>query len=524
MKRPNLIVLIGVLSIMMVAVACGDDDDASAPAGGPPEGVSQVLQWGDDYIPATQDALSDTNVKFHSMVYDRLLLLRSSGEAILSAAESWEVTNSTTWRFEIRQDLVFHDDTPLTAEDVAWSLRRSRDEVLPGYSARMSTITGATAVAPYTVEFTTDKPDSFTLGRLASLVIYPAAYFEKVGIDAYTRNPVGSGPYQYAEFLVGSGLTLERTSAEHPYRKVFLDQIKATVIGDPATTAAALKSGSLDGAVLNAPPQVVEQIEQSGVQIFSAPIRLFAAFWNVPEECAKGTPLCDPNVRKALIISVDREALTENIWRGQAVAASQPAIPGTDGYDTSLPIVFDPAKAEKLLDDAGYPRGADGIRFSIDYVYWFKGPGEDTVFAWQDMWKTIGVEMKAEFMEVGRWLNFYRRQDGLDQIQMMGIYLEDTFANNAAYLDRQAPTKVGSNIWYENDTFYDLRAEVFSEFDLPKRADNMSKALYEMSEWEDPAMWYAFAMSTIWALQPNVQGFIPEAGNQVNFDPLFFTS
>jgi ABC-type transport system substrate-binding protein len=228
-------------------------------------------------------------------------------------------------------------------------------------------------------------------------------------------------------------------------------------------------------------------------------------------------------VRQALIISVDRQALADNIWRGLSEPVSQPGIPGSPGYDQSLPLVYDPAKANSLLDAAGYPRGADGTRFAVDFLYWFKGPGEDTVFAVQDMWRDIGVQMDAEFMEVGQWLRYYRRQDGKDQRQIMGILLQDYFANNAAYLDRQSPNKTGANVWYQNDKFYELREQVFSEFVPERRADLMEQALREMSEWEDPAFWYSLTVPSMWAVQPYIKGFRPESGTQFTLSNMYRT-
>lgn len=467
--------------------------------------------------------MSETFAKYHAEVFDRLTWITETGQVNLALTKSWDVPEPNTWRFELQEGVKFHDGVALTAEDVAWSMRRAREDTLPPYSLRYRNIIDANAVGPLTVEFTTESPDSFTLSRLSAFFVYPSAHFQAVGLDEFIKDPVGSGPFRWADFTLGASLELERAPGEHALRKTFLDNIKVTLIQEPSTVVAALRTGSLDGGEINAPPELVDQLRETDVEVIAVPGRLLAGLWNPVKECEEGTPLCDPRVRRALIISVDRVALADNIWRGLSEPVSQPGIPGSPGYDDSLPIVYDPEEAKQLLDDAGFPAGADGTRFAVDFLYWFKGPGEATLFAVQDMWREIGVDMDLEFMEIGQWLRYYRRQEGLDQRQVMGILLQDYFANNAAYLDRQSPTKTGANVWYQNDRFYELREQVGVEFDPGLRAAAMEQALREASEWEDAAFWYSLTVPSMWAVQDYVKGFRPESGTQFTLSETYRT-
>lgn len=492
---------------------------------GPPPGVAQKFKWGAGFaLPASLDALSETFDKNHNMVFDRLTWADEKGQVYPSLALSWKVVNSTTWEVQIHQGVKFHNGDQLTAEDVAWSLRRARDEKMPSYTLWYENLADAKATGPYTVQFTTRVPDSFTLSRLSRLFVYPSTYFGKVGKDAFIKDPVGSGPYKWRSFTLGTGFSQERVPGTHPFRKAYLEQIDVDLVLEPATMSAALQTGAIDGAEFTGPPQILEQLKQTNLKIVPALSTISAALWNPQTHCEKNGPLCDPRARRALIISVDRASIAKSIWRGIATPVTQPGIPGAPGYDDKLQLVYDVNEANRLLDEAGLKRGADGMRFSVELAYWRKGPEEASFFAIQDAWKRqIGVDLKLKIMESGAWLQQYRRQSGLDQADMMGILAQDGYANNASYLDRQTVTKVGTNTHYKNEAFYKLRDAAFSEFDPAKRDEAMRKALYEMSEWRDPAMWYLVAVPSTWVLQPYIEGFQPQSGAQFNFDTTYRT-
>jgi ABC-type transport system substrate-binding protein len=255
-----------------------------------------------------------------------------------------------------------------------------------------------------------------------------------------------------------------------------------------------------------------------GVQLELRKAGLWAHFLNPMEACQNGTPVCSPLVRRALTLAIDAETIASTIWKGMAVPVSVPALPGGPGYDATLPIPFDKAEAERLLDEAGYPRGADGVRMNLVYRFWNSGPFADSAFAMQDMWRDVGIEVDTAQIEKGLFVDHYARRKGLSPWDITGIHLSELLGNNAAYLDRMTTTIAGSANVFENEAFYALRDRVNAATGAAEQDKLLREAFRMISAHDggDPPYVYMFASPAMTFLQSYVEGFEPLGGG-LNF-------
>src|SRR5215204_6622396 len=274
-----------------------------------------------------------------------------------SLAESWgESSDKAQLRIQLRRGVKFHNGDPFTAEDVVFSFGRTKGAELH------EKIKEVVAVDPHTVRFVLHEPwpDFTTMyGTLASGAswITPKKYFETVGLDGFRKHPVGLGPYKFVSMKQGIEIVMEAN--EEYWRK--MPSVKRLVflsVPEGTTRLAMLRNGEIDVAYL-LEGQLGESIRNDPKLklAFSGGIGTF--FLDFFDMWDPKSPWADQRVRKAASLALDREALSE----ADTLGASKP-----NGnvvlrrFEYSLPIdadPYDPARARKLLAEAGYPNGFD---------------------------------------------------------------------------------------------------------------------------------------------------------------------
>jgi len=274
-----------------------------------------------------------------------------------SLAESWSMGEDRLgYEFKLRKGLKFHNGDPFTAEDVAFSFRRAKGVQL------QEKVKEVVVVDPHTVRFVLHEPwpDFMAFyGTLATAAswITPKNYFEKVGPDGFKKHPIGLGPYKFVSQKPGLELVLEADEtywrkAPSVKRLVFMSVPEAT------TRLAMLSRGEVDLAYL-LEGQLGESIKNDPKLklVFSGGIGTF--FLDFLDMWDPKSPWADQRVRKAASLAIDRQALSD----ADTLGASKP-----NGnivlkrFEYALPIEpdpYDPARAKKLLAEAGYPNGFD---------------------------------------------------------------------------------------------------------------------------------------------------------------------
>jgi peptide/nickel transport system substrate-binding protein len=191
--------------------------------------------------------------------------------------------------------------------------------------------------------------------------------YEKLSRDQASQTAIGSGPYKFVEWIKDDRIVLERWD-DYPLGASNFKTVVWRVVPEASTRTAELMSGNVD-IITNVSPDQIDTINASGVaevQVLEGLRRIYIGF-NQKEkfnDTDGGRAIKDPKVRWALQYAVDIPSICENLLAFKCTRATGPVNPPNDNKNLQ-PIPYDPAMAEKLLDEAGYPRGADGVRFSL---------------------------------------------------------------------------------------------------------------------------------------------------------------
>lgn len=306
------------------------------------------------------------------MIYDSFVGRDAESEWVPGLALSWTATDDRTWVFKLRPGVVFSDGTPFTAEDVVFSFDRVRKLETPAsFITNMRSIVSYEAVDPLTVRVTTDRPNAVLPGQLTNIFIVSAKIAGAAPLADIQggRAAIGTGPFRVTSFSRGERLELARNERYWGPPPPWATVSERIIVNDAARVAALL-AGDLD-MIDVVSPSYVERLERSpgialvrhasdrvmflhpNVRLDRLPLLTDTAGAPLPVN-----PLRDVRVRQALSLAIDRRALAARAFEGDAIPATQLVPPGFGGFDPALPILpHDPARARRLLAEAGYPQG-----------------------------------------------------------------------------------------------------------------------------------------------------------------------
>jgi peptide/nickel transport system substrate-binding protein len=284
-------------------------------------------------------------------------------------AVSWKTLDDTTWEFKLRDNVKFHDGSAFTAEDVVASIKRvplASKNSPSSFAAYVKAITEVSVVDPLTVRIKTDGPTPLLLNNLSRIAMLPAEV-EKTTTEEMNagKGVIGTGPFKFVSWSPDDNVVLARNDA-YWGDKAAWDKVTFRVFKNPSARVAAILSGDVD-MIESIPTADTRKMQASDklkvVNIAGNRVMyLHMDQGRTESPFAKGpdgkNPLLKPEVRRALSLSINREALVDRIMDGQGVPAGQVVPDGYFGYDPSIKVdAYDPAKAKKMLADAGYPDG-----------------------------------------------------------------------------------------------------------------------------------------------------------------------
>ena len=342
------------------------------------------LRWSSagDVLSFDFHAVADSfSQNFSAAIYEQLVQRGKDTNFEPSLAQSWEVRDPLHWRFRLREGVKFHDGTPLTADDVVFSVQRSQH---PNASNRALTtrLGRPRKIDDLTVEFVLDTPNPVLLEQLLSAAIMSRAWCEAHGVarpQAYSereetfaaRNAMGTGPYMLKRYEPGVRTVLVRNPNYWGRFDGNINEVVYRPISSGPTRIAALLSGELD-FVLDPPPTDVDKLRaQKGMKVVEGQEWrvIHLGFDQYRDELqyssVKGkNPFKDRRVRLAFYHAVDVEALRDKVMRGAAAPTGSISFaPAVGGGETEARYPHDPALARKLLAEAGY---ADGFEVRLD--------------------------------------------------------------------------------------------------------------------------------------------------------------
>ncbi len=288
-------------------------------------------------------------------------------------ATSWKLIDPLTWEIKLREGVKFHDGTPFTAADVAYSLKRARSVPnSPGpLSSFVRSVKETEIVDPHTIRIHTDTPVPLLMDLAGRIFIIPAALGPDVTSADFNAGKamIGTGPYRFKAWLPGDRVVMD-ANPEYWDGKPEFSTVTLRFLSNPAARSAALLSASVD---------VIEQIPPSDIGIFQhrEDVTLFSAVSTrlvyvamdqgrddspfLTDKDGKPlakNPLRDRRVRLAMSKMVNRAGIVDRVLAGAGEPAGQIVPEGMGGHDPSLkPKPFDLTEAHKLLAEAGYPDG-----------------------------------------------------------------------------------------------------------------------------------------------------------------------
>ena len=338
-------------------------------------------------------------------LFDTLVIMDPSFQPTPGLAVSWTALDDLTWEFKLRPGVTFHDGTPFTADDVAFTFDRI-PKVLnspASFADAVKIISKLEIVDPLTLRLHTREPVPLMPYSLSSPRIVSRKHGEGAGTSDYNsgKAAIGTGPYKLESVLLGDRVVFRRNDAYWGPKPAW-ETVVWRLIANNASRTAALQAGDVDIIDQVATRDVATLQADPKLQVVSAPgQRLIYLYTDSGREVTPmafdlagrkldKNPLRDVRVRRALSMAINREGIRTQIMDGQAAPTGQLMPAGSTGYDPTIPVAkYDVATARKLLADAGFPNG-----FAIT----LNGPNDRYVNDRQivetiaQMWARIGVK------------------------------------------------------------------------------------------------------------------------------------
>ncbi|CAO3425438.1 ABC transporter substrate-binding protein [Azospirillum endophyticum] len=282
-------------------------------------------------------------------------------------ATAWKWVDPVTLELTLRQGVTFQDGSPFTADDVVFTFNYVlTPEAKVVTKQNVEWMAGADKIDDHTVRVRLKGPFPAALEYLSGPTpIYPAAYFKKVGLDGFSKAPIGTGPYRVTAVENGKGVKMEKFKGYwkgSPLGDPSIGKIEFRVIPDGETRMAELMTGGVDW-IWRVPKDQADQLKAvPNVAVLSAEtMRVGFLQFDAAGRTAADTPMKNEKVRQAIAYAIDRQAMVKNLaGEGARVMHSACFIDQIGCTDDGVPRYdYNPDKARKLLAEAGYPNGFD---------------------------------------------------------------------------------------------------------------------------------------------------------------------
>lgn len=487
-----------------------------------PSLASEPKYGGTLVVAATQDptgldpATARGNASFQviGQMHNGLTFYRDGTWEIAPAlAESWDISpDGLTYTFHLRKGVQFHDGTPFDADAVFFNVDRLLNKQSPYHpGGRMGQIpiiygkvAGYKVIDKYTFQFTMKEPYS---PFLACLGMQPAGMVSPEAIKKYGKelfkNPVGTGPFVFKEWVKGDHVTLvanEKYWKGRPY----VDSVIYRLIPENSVRLMKLEKGEVQLLLTVGPNDVPRIKKNKDLTLYETPGMMI---------CSIGInhikkPLDDVRVRKALSYAINRDEMCKFILQGLAVPTYSP-VPQTNwGYYSGLKgYPYDPERAKALLKEAGYPNGFDLVLTVPNVPVPMNPTGVRTWQAVQTYWSKIGIKVKLNMLELGAY--YGTLLSGKNEWVVEG---EGWTADNGdpdAFLHQRFFSGSWLNFFnYKNPKVDRLLGDARKEMDHKKRIEIYNQAQTLITD-EDCARIELFNAKSVWASRANLKNFRP---------------
>ncbi|MCX8596652.1 MULTISPECIES: ABC transporter substrate-binding protein [unclassified Gilliamella] len=471
--------IIGLLSILLPFYSVADEKT-------PQRGGTLVVHYSGEQRVLNPALRASTGVyEVSGKVVESLVDLDADGQIVPVLATSWTSSpDGKTITFKLREGVKWHDGKPFTSQDVKYNALEFWKKRLNFSTALQLNLTSVDTPDDHTVVFNYSRPMPLDL-LLRALVdlgyVVPKHLYEGTDVlnNPYNTAPVGTGPFKFVEYQRGQHIIVERNPDYWRKGYPYLDKIIWRIINDNSSASAALESGQIDlSAYSKLSLADINRFKQNSKFEVLTKGSQANIFNNTLEFNFRNPIIANLNVRKAIVQSLDIPFFIDDFLYGFGKPATG-IIPSSNVFypkDSKIVYPFDREKAEQLLDEAGYPRKADGTRFTLKLVH--INNGEDVpLFATfiQQSLAEVGINVVIVNLDTAGALNAVYKLHDFDIATGWHQYRGDPAVSTTVWLRSGSPEGAPwtNQYGWKSDAVDQLIDSAATEIDPVKR-----KALY----------------------------------------------
>ncbi|MEM4328310.1 MAG: ABC transporter substrate-binding protein [Candidatus Methanomethylicaceae archaeon] len=457
-----------------------------------------------------------------AQIFDSLLSLGPNLELLPGLATEWRIdTSQRAYVFKLRKEVKWHDGIDFTADDVKFSFEK--------IISRFHTF-GALYFKNTVVEIRGDevviKPERFLPGAQLRLfattetIIYPKHLLEKDAdnymTSAFRTNPVGTGPFKFNGWTKGNFMELVRNQNYWDQGKPYLEKIVIRFLSDPASVLAGLQRGEVHYMFRGIPFEAISSLQENPnlkVYLSTRPPYSAALWINV-----KSPPLNNVEVRRAIAYAIDRADIAQKATFGISKPDQWMIDPLQVPQSPNLYLYsYNPEIANMILDKAGFPRGPDGYRFTIELMT-RTGEPDEQLFAQliRDQLDQVGIKVNIVSLDFATYLA--RQQRFEYQIATVKYWIDPLWVYQLFHTEWIGKGAFTNNFQYSNPEVDSLLDQWLVETDKKKQVELLQRVGDILSR-ELPAI---ILYEVVWpnVLNKNFEGPNIPVGRYVFFDPL----
>lgn len=449
----------------------------AAPATAPAQPASELrmaIPWTPENLDPTMN-LSSIRAAVGVSIFDSLVGRAADNRIVPQLAESWRLLDDLTWQFKLRKGVVFHDGEPFNAEAVRFTIERVLDPNQKSPNrANIAEIAKVEVLDDFTVNLVTRQPYAALLNRLIDFPIVPPKYTAEKGNAAVALRPVGTGPFRFVELVKDDHLVLEAFD-RHWRGAPKIRRIVFKPIPEPFTRAAALRNNEVD-LVTTLPPNLARELDRvAGIRVHRVP-----STWIIYLGLnAFKKPLSDMRVRQALNYATDVDAIIKNVLDGNGRRLEGPLTPQMFGFDASVRgYSHDPAKARRLLAEAGYP---DGLEITLEAPAGRYQGDKEIAEALGGQWAKAGFKPRVQVAEWGAYFKRYLSKQFQDAYLLgLGGPMQD---GDELY---NLVSSKGRGLYYKNekvDLLFDQGRSTMDPAKRRKMYSELARVMVEDAAW-----------------------------------------
>jgi peptide/nickel transport system substrate-binding protein len=418
-------------------------------------------------------------------IMEPLVDLDADGKPDPMLATAWETTpDGRTITFRLRPNVIWHDGKPFSSADVQYTAMEMWKKHLNYGSTLQLYLEAVETPDPHTAIFRYARPMplDLLLRALPDLgYIAPRHVFEGTNLLENPANtaPIGTGPFKFVRYERGQHVIVDRNPDYWKPGKPYLDRIVWRFITDPAAAVAALESGQLQMSNYSSLALAdMGRLKKDSRFTVSTRGNEGNAVENTIEFNCRRKKFSDPRVRRAIIHAIDIDFFCENFLYGFGKRAQGPIPTSSPAFFTpgAPDYPFDRRKAEAMLDEAGYRKGADGTRFSVRFLH---APWAEDITLWstfvQQSLQQIGIKVEIVRFDAAGFLTNVYRDWNFDLATGWHQYRNDPAVSTTVWYRSGSPKgSPWTNQWgWQSDAVDKVIDDAASELDPVKR-----KALY----------------------------------------------